>query len=300
MKMLNLGAEFMCPLWEPEIEQVGLAESHNINWSEITFAYAMNMAGTQPEYVRDLRNAAKKHGVPTVWHSIEDPNSFETFVEQAEGFDVIATSDRECIPKYWIRYPQAKVIWLPLAAQPKLHYPRPHEGTRPLTDTILLANWYTGRERLEQVRTVVEPVVDAGIPFRLFAYPTHRWPAKYEKDWAGATGPFDVGRFYPEGKIALGISNQCHRTTMCSMRIFEAMACGLPLVAAVSDAFQSLGLEHGKHLMIASTPAEAIQWVRLLLEDPVEAQVIAECGRQFILEYHTYSNRLAKILETIQ
>jgi spore maturation protein CgeB len=304
VKVLFLGADFMLPYWRPEIKEPVAVNLHEPLEAQITphrdaaFAYAMNTVGG--ENVPKLwaaRDLCRQLGIRTVWHSMEDPNSFGTFAAQAEGFDVIATTDTEKIPAYLELYPSAKVIWLPLAAQPTMHQPRP---TAPdATDLILIANWYTNDARLAAVRTLLDPLLEAGFSLSLYAYAHPAWPEKYRRWWRGATSCYDVVAYYPNGRIALGMNNQAWGTAMCSMRTFEVLACGKPFLSFHSDAYERLGFVNGEHFIWSASRAETEREAAHLILNSGDAQAMADRGREFVLEHHTYSHRLHAIREAL-
>lgn len=311
MKLLLLGAEFMAPYWRPEVSelvQMPLARFDAADHDEIAreigrhrdavFAYAMNTPGPAAgARLRALAEMCRRAAIPTVWHTIEDPNSFATFVGQAEGFDVIATSDAELLGAYRAAHPRAVVRWLPLAAQPMLHQPAPLGEDA--ADFVLIANWYEGDARLEGVARVVEPIVDAGRTLALYSYARCRWPEKYWRWWRGETSCYDVAAYYPSGRIALGLNNQTYGTAMTSMRTFEALACGKPLIAAASDAYQQLGFSWGQHFFWSASPGETLELVREIDADPEASAAMAERGRAFVLAEHTYAHRLTAILTAL-
>jgi spore maturation protein CgeB len=308
----------MIPYWRPEVDelvQIPLSRFGEADYDEIArdigqhrdaaLAYAMNTTGPAVgARLRALAEMCRRVGIPTVWTTIEDPNSFGTFVSQAQGFDLICTSDAVLIPQYQEHYPTAKVIWLPLAAQPALHQPAP--TNEDAADFVLIANWYEGEARLEGVRTVVEPLVDAGHTLALYAYARCRWPEKYWRWWRGATSCYDVATYYPHGRVALGMNNQAWGTAMCSMRTFEALACGKPFLSFHSDAYERLGfanagadLRDAGHFVWVRDATDAVRAAENLLTRPEEAEAMAERGREFVLSHHTYTHRLHAIREAL-
>lgn len=310
VKVLFLGAAFMLPYWRPEVEAVAVnlhdplemqIEPHR----DAVFAYAMNTMGAENiPRLHAARDFCRAIGVRTVWHTIEDPNSFSTFLPQSVGFDVIATSDGLLVPEYRKVRPQAQVIWLPLAAQPALHEPRPTDIDA--TDLILIANWYTNDARLAAIRTILDPLLSAGLSLTLYAYAHPAWPEKYRRWWKGASSCYDVARFYPEGRIALGMNNQAWGTQMCSMRTFEVLACGRPLLSFHSDAYEPLGFENVRpdrldagHFVWIHDERDAVRAAEVLLSEPEAAAAMAERGRRFVLQRHTYAHRLQSILEAL-
>lgn len=303
MKILFLGAEFMLPYWQPECEAVAVnlhepPEAQIAPHRDAAFAYAMNtMGGENVGKLWAARDACRRLGIPTVWHTIEDPNSHGTFLPQAEGFDLIATSDEVLLPRYSEQYAGARVVWLPLAAQPSLHVPRPTDPGA--ADLVLVANWYTNDARLGAVKNLLDPLLEAGYSLALYAYAHPAWPEKYRRWWRGATSCYDVAQFYPTGRLALGMNNQAYGTTMTSMRTYEVLACGKPLLAFHSDAYERLGFENGRHFAWVHDAVDALRWANLLLNDAALAGRIGEAGREFVLSRHTYAHRLGTILEAL-
>jgi spore maturation protein CgeB len=311
MKIVSLGAAFLEPFLAPDVDALIAVdllsdpEPQIAPHADATFALGMNTAGG--ENVARLwaaRAACTRRRIPTVWWTLEDPNSFGTFAPQADGFDLVCTSDAEMIPRYLEYFPRMKLLWLPLAAQPALHQPRPL--TPDAADLVLAANWYTNEARLAGVRTILDPLIAAGYSLNLYAYATPAWPERYRRYWRGATSVYDVARWYATGRVVLGLNNQAWGTAMCSMRTFEALACGKPFLSFHSDAYVRLGfvnawpgLAGDGHFVWVQTPAEAIAAAGLLLADRDATTAMAERGRAFVLSHHTYAHRLQAIREAL-
>lgn len=303
LKVLFLGAEFLRPLWAPDIAvpvAIDLCqplEAQLAPHADAHFAYAMNTAPARVPALHAARDRCRQLGIPTVWHTIEDPNSFGAFVAQAEGFDLVCTSDGVCVPDYARRYPGATVRWVPLAAQPAIHVPRPVAPDA--ADFVLIANWYTNDARRTGVATVVDPVLEAGYTLHLYAYAQPAWPARYRRVWRGATSYLEVARWYPTGRVALGLNNQARGTQMTSMRTFEALACGKPMIAASSEAYAALGFRDAVHFVWSRSREETLDAAFQLLRHPEGAAAMAARGRDEVLAHHTYRHRLQTIREAL-
>lgn len=270
--------------------------------AEADFALTMNVAGRTAEDARGLA-AARAAGKPVAWWTIEDPNSFETFLPQAAEADFVFTTDAACVPKYRRRLRHRRVLWLPLGCAPAMHRPLPPAADA--TDFVVSANWYSNRARLWSVETVVDPLVEAGYSLTLFCYEGWpMWPERYRRFWRGATSYLSTAEQYRHGRVVLGLNNQRsgmdgHAVTyMTSMRTFEAPACGKPFLASHSDAYERLGFVNGEHMAWVSDPAETLRRaVRLLGPD---GDRMARAGREFVLANHTYAHRLRRIAEVVR
>jgi spore maturation protein CgeB len=82
-----------------------------------------------------------------------------------------------------------------------------------------------------------------------------------------------------------------------TIRVFEALACGIPLVSAPwSDAE---GLFRPGDYAVAATPGEMRDALRRLATDEDAARAQAERGRETILARHTCDHRAAQLLGII-
>lgn len=265
---------------------------------EADFILTMNHSG--PDAL-DRLAALRTWRKPIVWWTIEDPNSFEAFLPQAEQADFVFTTDEACLPRYRSRLGHDRVYGLPLACSPADH--RPLDSVEEASDFVLSANWYRNEARRWGVATVVDPLLDAGYTLTLFCYESFMWPPRYRPHWRGETTYHTVAEQYRHGRVVLGLNNQRSgmdgrgQTFMTSMRTFEALACGKPFLSAHSDAYERLGFVHGAHFAWVDQPSETLLWAERLLGG--EGARLARAGRQFVLSRHTYAHRLARMAEVV-
>lgn len=244
---------------------------------------------------------AKRWGKPIAWWTIEDPNSFEEFISQAAHADFVFTTDEVCIPRYCERLGHNRVFWLPLACSPELHYPL--ETADDATDFVLSANWYSNEARQWAIKTVLDPIIDAGYTLTLFCYEDFMWREPYRRFWKAQTHYLTTAEQFRHGRVVLGMNNQRSgmdgraKTLMTSMRTFEALACEKPFLSAHSDAYERLGFVNGEHFLWVDNQSDALVWAGKLLQ--TDSLRIAKAGREFVLANHTYAHRLARIAEAV-
>lgn len=248
---------------------------------------------------------ARRAGRPLVWWSTEDPNHFETFMPQAREADFVFTTDAALVEAYRARLGHGRVGWLPWACAPEIHRPLPvAEDARAF---VLSANWYDFEARRWSVRVLVDPLADAGYGISLFCLAGWMWPARYAHYRRGEDArlvPYiSAAEQYTTGRVALGLNNQrsgmdgLGKTYMTSMRTFEALGCGKPLLASHSDAYELLGFVNGEHMVWVSDPAETIPAAERLLW--TDGDAVARRGREFVLANHTYAHRLRRMAEAV-
>jgi spore maturation protein CgeB len=224
---------------------------------------------------------------------------------QAREADFVFTTDAALVENYRERLGHGRVHWLPWACAPEIHRPLP------LTDDarafVLSANWYDFEARRWSVEVLVDPLAAAGYGISLFCLAGWMWPARYAHYWRGEDprlAPYvSAAEQYTTGRVALSLNNQrsgmdgLGTTYMTSMRTFEALGCGKPLLASHSDAYEPLGFVNGEHMVWVSDPAETIPAAERLLWS--DGDRVARAGREFVLAHHTYAHRMKRIAEVV-
>ncbi len=80
-----------------------------------------------------------------------------------------------------------------------------------------------------------------------------------------------------------------------TIRVFEALACGIPLVSAPWQDAEHL-FTPGRDFLMARDGTEMRRHLRLLLNEPERAAALAEHGRKTILARHTCRHRVDELL----
>jgi spore maturation protein CgeB len=81
-----------------------------------------------------------------------------------------------------------------------------------------------------------------------------------------------------------------------TIRVFEALACGSPLLCAPWDDAEHL-FRPGEDYLIAQSGAEMKAAIRRLLRDDAARRQIAANGRETILRRHTCAHRATELVE---
>ena len=83
-----------------------------------------------------------------------------------------------------------------------------------------------------------------------------------------------------------------------TIRVFEALACGIPLVSAPWDDAEDL-FRMGEDFLLARSPAEMERHLTALKHDPALCQTIAAKGLETIRTRHTCKHRVEELLSII-
>jgi hypothetical protein len=85
-------------------------------------------------------------------------------------------------------------------------------------------------------------------------------------------------------KIARGTQN----------KILEAMAMGVPVVTTRLAA-GGVDAEAGEHLLVADTPAEMVEAVLRIVDNPAERERLARAGRERMLSHHAWPRSMQRL-----
>jgi spore maturation protein CgeB len=189
------------------------------------------------------------------------------------------------------------------AADTRLFHPPIAEGDR--QGLIWIGNWGDGERSDELEDYLLRPAREAGLPLDVYgvrypdialatltrhgaAYrgwlPNARAPEAYARHLATVHVP---RRFYTE--MLPGIP---------TIRVFEALACGIPLVCAPWDDCEAL-FRPGRDYLVASDGAEMTRHLRALRADADLRAALAASGLATIHDRHSCAHRAAELLQIV-
>ena len=187
---------------------------------------------------------------------------------------------------------------------------RPAAGPRGSDgDLVWIGNWGDG-ERSEEIRRyVIEPVRTLGLRARIHGV---RYPAEAVQElaaarieYAGWLPNFKVPDVFSRFDVTVHVPRQPYVQALPgipTIRMFEALACGIPLASCWWDDCEGL-FRAGQDYLVARTPAEMVQALRAITADAALAAAIVRSGLDTIEARHTCAHRvdeLAGIVAAIQ
>jgi spore maturation protein CgeB len=185
------------------------------------------------------------------------------------------------------------------AADASLYRPLPEIEAN--HDVIWIGNWGDGERSVELKEFLLRPAAELGLRARVYGVrypldalraieaagiefcgwlPAHRAPAAF----AGARTTVHI----PRGPYARSLPG------IPTIRMFEAMACGVPIVSAPWDDVESL-FPPGSYLR-ASDGTQMKDALLALLHDPALATAVRTAGLQTIAERHTCRHRALELI----
>lgn len=169
-------------------------------------------------------------------------------------------------------------------------------------DLVWIGNWGDD-ERGEELRTFLfGPIAELGLDATVHGvrYPDHALKALAELGiaYGGWLPNFRAPEVFARHKLTVHVPRRPYVEKLPgipTIRVFEALACGIPLVSAPWDDSENL-FTPGKDFLAARDGDEMCSHMRALLNDPAMAAELAACGRETILARHTCAHRVDELL----
>lgn len=228
------------------------------------------------------------------------PESFAEF--QLKDFDGVLAFGKALEMLYRERFGIQNVWTLHEAADTTNFHPLPLPSREPLI--VWIGNWGDGERSKEINDYLLDPAEELAPEFRTRIYGV-RYPPEGLKalrthgvEYAGYLPNLDAPRVYAEARLTVHIPRQQYSKVMTgipTIRVFEALACGIPLVSAPwCDAEQ---LFRQGDFAMAQSPAEMLEAMQQLLREPTMAEEQAACGLETVLARHTCNHRAEQLRE---
>ena len=260
----------------------------------------------RPKAIHRLAALARERGIPTIFWNKDDGAFFEDFIDLAQRFDYVFTTDANCIERYQQCLPSgATAHMLAMAYQPAFHSFSGFNFTR--NEVCFVGSYY--RRILDQRRMFLDMVFEAceetDMPLNVFDRNHHRFSRHFEFKFPAKrqmkifTGvPYQkTADIYKTHAASLNVNSVTDSETMCSRRLLEILACGGLAVTnrslAVDRLFQN-------YCLVAETPSQARELFARLRHGPSKDDLErAEAGAAYVRSAHTWERRLVELSEII-
>src|SRR5690606_14286262 len=178
------------------------------------------------------------------------------------------------------RYPQAgwgrQVVTWHEAAGTALFHPLPEIDLE--SDLVWIGNWGDGERSDEITRFLIEPVNNLGLNAKIHGvrYPDAALAAlnKAGIAYGGWVANADVPKVFARHRVTVHIPRRPYVESLPgipTIRVFEALACGIPLVCAPWNDAENL-FRPGKDYLVARDGREMEQQLSLILHEPSAAR----------------------------
>ena len=170
-------------------------------------------------------------------------------------------------------------------------------------DLVGVGNWGDEERTPALKEFLLGPVRELGLTARAYGvrYPKYAMPLLRDAgiDYAGWLPNFDVPEVFAQYRVTVHIPRRPYVTALPgipSIRVFEALACGIPLVSAPWNDVEGL-FTPGEDFLVARTGAEMKKHLKMLLNDREAARWQAAHGLQTIRARHTCRHRVDELMK---
>lgn len=213
-------------------------------WAGNSGAWTRKIGYYEDEECADLAELVehcRQHGIPAIFWNKEDPVHFNRFQRTAALFDVVLTTDANCLPKYWdTRGSNLRALGsLPFWAQAEIH--NPLGSDRPYVHSVAYGGTFYGEryaERSKELRMILEGVRAEGLTIydRQAESPDspYKFPASLQDFVQGGLSYPEMVEAYKSHPVHINVNSVNASPTMFSRRVFELGACGTPVISGKS------------------------------------------------------------------
>jgi spore maturation protein CgeB len=186
------------------------------------------------------------------------------------------------------------------AADVKVFHPM--KRCTPEGDLVWIGNWGDDERAAELEEFLIRPVKELGLKARVYGvrYPDAARAALAAAgiEYAGWLPNFDVPRIFARFKLTLHIPRRPYARALAgipTIRPFEALACGIPLVCSPWRDTERL-FTPGRDFRVARNGAEMTRHLRSLLADEQRRRRLVDHGLATIRKRHTCAHRVDELL----
>ena len=190
------------------------------------------------------------------------------------------------------------------AADVRRFHPPAHEGPR--EGLVWIGNWGDDERSQELVDFLLRPARDTGLPLDIYGvrYPKQarrtvaEFGARYHGWIANAAAPDVFARHLATVHVPRRFYTQV-LPGIPTIRVFEALACGIPLVSAPWDDCEHL-FRVGEDFLMVRSGGEMTETLAHLKSDPELRANLARNGLETILARHTCAHRVEELLNIVE
>lgn len=186
------------------------------------------------------------------------------------------------------------------AADTRVFHPR--SGHELEGDLVWIGNWGDDERTAELHEFLIQPVKALGLKARVYGvrYPAAARAALAEAgiEYAGWLPNFKVPEVFSRFRVTVHVPRRPYVEMLPgipTIRVFEALACGIPLICSPWSDRENL-FTVGRDFAMVATGAEMQAQLQRLLHHPEQAEKLAQQGLQTIQQRHTCAHRVEELL----
>ncbi|WP_340316504.1 CgeB family protein [Rhizorhabdus argentea] len=234
--------------------------------------------------------------------AVSDPQAIRAF--DLSGYDGVLAFG-EALSEVYRRWGWGDRVWTwHEAADTRLFHP-PHPQTE-RAGLVWIGNWGDGERSAELERFLFRPAQEAPLPLDLYGvrYPPEALATlkRYGVRYHGWAPNAQVPAIFARALATVHVPRRYYATLLPgipTIRMFEALACGIPLVSAPWQDSESL-FRPGNDYLVAEDGARMTRHLRAIAADGELRSSLVARGLETILARHTCRHRVDELLEIVR
>ena len=233
--------------------------------------------------------------------AVSDPEAIRAF--DLSGYDGVLAFG-ETLSEVYRRWGWAGRVWTwHEAADTRRFHPPAEPGTR--AGLVWIGNWGDGERTQELEDYLFRPAQAAGLPLDIYGV---RYPgaakatlARYGIRYHGWAPNAAAPGIFARHLATVHVPRRYYATILPgipTIRMFEALACGLPLVSAPWDDAEGL-FRPGSDYLVARDGAEMTRHLAALRDDPALRAELAAHGLATIRARHSCAHRVDELMRIV-
>lgn len=256
-----------------------------------------------PELVQRVGEARLRHGFSLFFHDthhrlVTQPDAMRAY--NLSHYDGVLAFGRVLRDLYLRERLALRAFVWHEAADTTVFYPRP--TATPQADLVWIGNWGDEERSAELREFLLDPVRELGVSATVHGvrYPAHALDALAEAgaDYRGWLPNFDAPEVFARHRVTVHVPRRPYVRALPgipTIRPFEAMACGIPMVSAAWDDAEDL-FTPGEDYLVARDGDEMRDQLTRLLSDSDLRRQIADHALATIRARHTCAHRVDELL----
>ena len=233
--------------------------------------------------------------------AVSDPDAIRAF--DLSGYDGVLAFG-ETLSEVYRRWGWEGRVWTWHEAADTRHFHPPvHEGAR--EGLVWIGNWGDGERTQELEDFLFRPANAASLPLDIYGvrYPDEAKAmlASHGARYRGWAPNAKAPEIFARHLATVHVPRRYYATILPgipTIRVFEALACGLPLVSAPWEDAEGL-FRPGTDYLVARDGAEMTRHLTALRDDPDLRASLAAAGLETIRARHTCAHRVDELLAVV-
>jgi len=233
--------------------------------------------------------------------AVSDPKAIRAF--DLSGYDGVLAFG-EALSEVYRRWGWGKRVWTwHEAADTRLFHPPAEEGPR--SGLVWIGNWGDGERTQELEDFLFRPAEHAALPLDIYGvrYPKEALAtlARHHVRYHGWAPNARAPEIFAHHLATVHVPRRYYSTILPgipTIRIFEALACGIPLVSAPWQDAEQL-FRSGTDYLTAADGTEVTRRLTALARDPALRAELTRNGLETIRARHTCAHRVDQLLAIV-